>query len=474
MKSGHVSRRAFLQTSLLASAGTMVPGFLYGEEPMEKNLEPIRMGAIGVGAQGAYNAQEFNKQADLVAVSDLDPDYIVGKLLDDKKLGVKKGDDVIIPEFYSDYRHLLARNDIDAVMIATPDHWHTKIAIEALQSGKHVYCQKPLTLTLEENVLIKKAAEKYGKIFQVGTQRRTQKHMMLAALIVRGGFLGEIQRVQCVLNEGRESGPLQKFSVPGRLDWNTWVGQASMRDYIASSAEPGEFWKKWSGLSLPDQSNGHLTFRWWHDFAGGKFTDWGAHYIDIALWALNRQTPGTGPVEIDGTEATFLVPYENGRPTVDNVYNTAITFDVKCRFEKCDAGNAFEMTVASTAPEKDGILFEGTKGRIHVNCDRIKGKLIEEGIENQFTDEDYRNLFNGKPVEDHFSHFIRCIREGGTPISDVPSHIQAMNICHLCGISTRLKRPVVWNDAECQITGDDQAASFFSYAQRKGFELPDV
>lgn len=472
-----MKRRDFLKTAAAAGAavGTaaFVPYFTSAAAGQEKS-ERLRMGAIGIGAQGSYNASEFNKRTDLVAVSDLDLDYFLGKMLEKKTLGVKKGEDVVIPEFYDDYRRLLDRDDLDAVMIATPDHWHTKIAIEAMQSGKHVFCQKPLTLTLEEDALIKKAVEKYGKVFQVGTQRRTQKQMMTAALIVRKGLLGEIKRVQCILNEGRQSGPLQKFPVPGKLDWNRWIGQAPMRDYIASSAGPGEFWKNWGGLSLPDQSNGHLTFRWWHDFAGGKFTDWGAHYVDIALWALERQTAGTGPVEVNGEGAEFLVPYKNGYATVDNIYNTAIKFDVKCRFEAAGSLPAFEMIVGSSAPEKDGILFEGTKGRIHVNCERIKGKLIEEGIEKQFTPEDYASLWNGKPVESHWDNFLRCVREGGKPISDVASHVQAMHICHLCGISTRLNRPISWNDAEGKITGDDEAASFWGRKQREGFELPTV
>ena len=472
MKRTNPNRRDFMRLSLLAAAGAVSPYFstLKAQEKPPR----IRMGAIGIGAQGKYNALEFNKRADILAVSDLDLDYQLGTLLNEKRLGVQSGEDVKIPEFYADYRRVLDRDDIDAVLIATPDHWHTKIAVEALQAGKHVYCQKPLTLTLAENVLIQSAVDKYGKIFQVGTQRRTQKHMQFAALIVRGGFLGEIKKVSCVLNEGRTSGALQKYPVPGKLDWNTWVGQAPMRDYIASSAGPGQFWKSWDGLQLPDQSNGHLTFRWWHDFAGGKFTDWGAHYVDIALWALNRQKRGTGPVEVNGQGAEFLVPYKDGYATVDNIYNTAIKFDVKCRFDACDSGPAFEMRVASTAPEKDGILFEGTKGRIHVNCDRIKGKLIEEGIEKQFTDDDFSKLFGGKPVEDHFSHFLRCIREGGTPISDAPSHIQAMSVCHLCGISTRLNRPIQWDDTAQKIVGDEQAATFFAREQRKGFELPTV
>ena len=459
------TRRDFVKASTILSIAGLVPWYSTSVKAEEKPR--LKMGCIGVGSQGAGNALSFNPLFDIVAVSDLDEDYRIGKLLAAKALGPKKGNDVRIPDFYKDYRRLLDQKDIDAVCIATPDHWHVKIAIEALQAGKHVYCQKPLTLTLEENILIRKAVAKYGKIFQVGTQRRTQTNeFLLAALIVRGGHLGKIRRVICNLNEGRKSLALQKYPLPGKLDWNMFVGQAPMRDYIASSAEPG---KKWGGLNLPDQSNGLLTFRWWHDFAGGKFTDWGAHYIDAALWALNRQTIGSGPVSVDASGSEFLVPYKDGKPTIDNIYNTAVKFNVKCLF-----ADGLELLVTSEGPDGDGVLFEGEKGRVHVNCGRIKGKLIEQGIKQEFKPEDYEKMYNGKPVESHWQNFLRCCLEGGTPISDVPSHVLAMNVCHLCGISSRINRPIQWDPTAEKIVGDDLAESFFSYKQRKGFELPTV
>ena len=467
--------RVFLQSAAGAAAALTLGRFpkLRGEEPPR-----LRMGAIGVGAQGYWNTRELAELTDMAAVCDLDLDYVLGKALEDKKITRKQGEERILPEVYSDYRRILDRDDIDAVVIATPDHWHTKIAVEALQAGKHVYCQKPLTLTLAENVLFEKAVEKYpDRVVQVGTQRRTFKQTMQAALLIRGGYLGDIQKITCVLGEGRESGHLQKFPVPGKLDWNTWVGQAPMRDYLATQDWEGSCWRD-GNLSLPDQSNGHQLFRWWHDFSGGKFTDWGAHFVDLALWALDRQSVGTGPSLIDGTDATFPVPHKDGYPVEDDCYQTAVTFRVKCRFDQVDSCPAFELNIISGSKEQNdpdfGILFEGTKGRIHINDQRIKGKLIEEGAADQFTDDDYTAIFNGLPVEDHFSNFVRCASGGGKPISDVPTHVQALNVCHLAAISSRLNRPIEWDDAKRQIVGDDQAASFFARDQRKGFELPEV
>ncbi|MBO7722288.1 MAG: Gfo/Idh/MocA family oxidoreductase [Thermoguttaceae bacterium] len=153
-----MKRRHFLQSAAGAAAALTLGRFpkLRGEEPPR-----LRMGAIGVGAQGYWNTRELAELTDMAAVCDLDLDYVLGKALEDKKITRKQGEERILPEVYSDYRRILDRDDIDAVVIATPDHWHTKIAIEALQAGKHVYCQKPLTLTLAENVLFEKAVEKY-------------------------------------------------------------------------------------------------------------------------------------------------------------------------------------------------------------------------------------------------------------------------------------------------------------------------
>ncbi|MBO7679714.1 MAG: Gfo/Idh/MocA family oxidoreductase [Thermoguttaceae bacterium] len=467
-----MKRRTFLQSAAAALTLGRFPK-LRGEEPPR-----LRMGAVGVGAQGYWNAEKLSQITDMVALCDLDLDYCIRRALDQKTIVVRRGDETILPDVCTDYRRILERDDIDAVVIATPDHWHTKIAIEALQAGKHVYCQKPLTLTLAENVLFEKAAEKYrGLVCQVGTQRRTYKQMMQAALLVRGGYLGEIQKITCVLGPGAKGEKLRKFPVPGKLDWNTWVGQAPMRDYLASQDLEGGYWRD-GKLSIPGQSNCHQHFRWWHAFSGGKFTDWGAHFVDLALWALDRQRVGTGPSLIDGSDAAFPVPHKDGYPVEDDCYQTAVTFRVKCRFDQVGSYPAFELDIISGSKEDHdpefGILFEGTKGRIHINDKRIKGKLIEEGAADQFTDDDYASFFNGLPVEDHFENFVRCASSGGKPISDVPTHVQALNICHLAAISSRLGRPIEWDDQRRAIVGDDQAASFFARDQRKGFELPEV
>lgn len=461
------SRRKFIQSAAVLTASLATPYFELSSPKSVSAQAPsdrIRVAGVGVGSRGMANIAEFNGISDIVAICDVDSEYGLARVLSDSRIGVKTGDKTVAPDAYSDYRRILDRDDVDVVAIGTPDHWHTKIAIEAMQSGKHVFCEKPLTLTLEENQLIRAAQKKYGKVFQVGTQQRSMvNQFMKATALVRKGLLGDIVRTTCIIDQGRYSGEIPKCDPPKTLDWEVWQGQAPLHDYIYENR------KEFFSASNMGQSRGHLMFRWWFEYSGGKITDWGAHHIDIALWALGRQTLGTGPVSIDGSDAKFIVPYKDGYATKDNVYNTPITFNVRCRFS-----DGTEFDVVSDAKDKNGILFEGTKGRIHVNRERIAGKPIDDGILSEITREDLIELYKGKPIEGHKQNFLRCIREGGVPVSNVEENVLGMNVCHLANISCRLQREIRWDSAAEKIVGDEQAASFFSREQRKGYELPKL
>ncbi|MCO6043914.1 Gfo/Idh/MocA family oxidoreductase [Aeoliella sp. ICT_H6.2] len=436
------SRRQFLATSAAAAA---VPYFAWNQKAFandEKNDRP-NIGCIGVGSMGTGDARGHAHFGDVVAVCDVDMGH-ARRAKNDDNIGKGKAD------MYEDYRKVLDRDDIDVVSIVTPDHWHVKIAIEALQAGKHVFCQKPLTLTLEENQLIRNACKKYPDlVFTVGTQQRSQKDLFLRAVnMVQKGLLGDITKVTAGINGSPTGGPFKAVVPPADLDWYMWLGQAPLTDYMEKRC--------------------HYEFRWWYEYSGGKFTDWGAHHVDIATWALDQQGEGKGPVEVDGTDANHPVPFENGYPTVDNKYNTSHDFDVVCKY---DNGTVLHVTSRG----ENGILFEGTKGRIFVNRGKITGKPIEEKWdEGEFTTADVEKLYKGKPYEGHKSNFYRCIREGGQPVSDVFSHVQAMNICHLSSVASRLNRKINWDPKAEQITGDDQAATFFARRQRPGFEIPRI
>ncbi len=465
--SSNLNRRNFLKSSAAMAAAATVFPWVETSKPVwaQATSDRLRMGSIGVGSMGRGDAHGFNNLCDIVAICDLDEDYGLARTIN-SGIGKKneKGE-TIAPDTYKDYRRVLERDDIDVVAVVTPDHWHVKIAVEALQAGKHVFCQKPLTLTLEENQIIRKAVEKYGKTFQVGTQQRSQyNEFALATLLIRQGRLGEIKKVTCDIGASPTCDrDIPKMDAPANFDWNMYLGQAPYTDFLGD----GDFLSANNNDNRFGRTRCHYEFRWWYEYSGGKFTDWGAHHIDCALWAMGLDKFGTGPVSIDGTNAKHPVPFKDGYPTVNNRYNTAHEFDIVLKLT-----NGCEMHVVSGSPDGNGILFEGTKGRLHVSRGRCKGKVIEELTPETFPkQEEFDALYNGKPFEGHKENFIRCIREGGKPVSDVWSHVQAMNCCHLCGIAARLNREIKWDVNAEKIVGDEQAASFWAREQRKGFEI---
>ena len=446
MTQKQTTRRDFLKTSAAtATAGAVIPYFAWSPKAFANvaaNDRP-RIGCIGVGSMGTGDARGHAGFGDVLAVCDVDSGH-AERAKNHDKIGKGKAD------AYGDYRKVLEREDIDVVSVVTPDHWHVKIAIEALQAGKHVFCQKPLTLTLEENQLIRNACKKYNdRVFLVGTQQRSSSRLFLRAVnMVQKGLLGDIKKVTTGIGGGVVGGPFPIVDPPAQLDWDFWLGQAPKVDYR--------------------QKRCHYQFRWWYEYSGGKFTDWGAHHVDIATWAIEQDKAGMGPVEIDGTDAKHPVEYKDGYATVDDSYNTSQDFAVKCKFE-----NGIEMNVTSRGD--NGILFEGSKGRIFVSRGKITGTPIEENWdEGKFGPEDLTRLYKGRQHEGHKNNFYRCIAEGGLPVSDVFSHVQAMNTCHLSAIAARLGRVIKWDPKTERIVGDEQAAGFFARTPRKGFEIPRV
>lgn len=439
------NRRDFIRSSTLAAAGaTTLPYFAWSEKAFanESANDRPQIGCIGVGSMGTGDARGHARFGDVIAVCDVDSRH-ADRAKNHADIGKGKAD------AYKDYRKVLERDDIDVVSIVTPDHWHVKIAIEALEAGKHVFCQKPLTLTLEENQLIRKACEQHkDKVFIVGTQQRSDRKKFLRAInMVQKGLLGDIKNITVGINGGVVGGPFPVVDPPSELDWDMWLGQAPKVDYREKRC--------------------HYQFRWWYEYSGGKFTDWGAHHVDIATWAIGQDGPGMGPVEIDGTDAKHPVAYKDGYTTVDDSFNTAHDYSVKCKF-----ADGIVMDVTSRGD--NGILFEGTEGRLFVNRGKITGKPIDEKWdEGKYNEEDRIRLYKGKKPEGHKDNFYRCIREGGLPLSDVFTHIQAMGTCHLAAIAARLGRKITW-DPNTEAFGDEEAAKFFARERRAGFEILDL
>ena len=213
------------------------------------------------------------------------------------------------------------------------------------------------------------------------------------------------------------------------------------------------------------KSRCHYEFRWWYEYSGGKMTDWGAHHVDIAQWAIEQNGPDQGPVSVEPIMAEHPVPFKDGMPQQDDRYNAATKFDVKVMF-----GNGVEMHIVNSSPDRNGILFEGTKGRFHVSRGAMKGAPVEALKENPLPEDAVEKLYGGKPTS-HMENFIKCVKSREKPISDVWSHHRAMTTCHLANIAIRLDETLEWDAVKQEITNSDKGRMMQSREQRQGYEI---
>lgn len=438
------NRRSFMKsTAFSAASAALTPYWLTSTTAAQQPVasDRIRVGAIGVGDRCRWLMQEARGMSDIVAVADVDARNVRRAIeqLDGK------------PEGYSDYRKLLERKDIDAVIIATPDHWHTKTAIESMQSGRDVYCEKPLTLTIEEGKQICKVAKDTNRVFQVGTQQRSDRDRFLTArAIVQDGRIGDVKRVWVAIGGGDRGGPFKKEMCPAELNYEMWLGQAPLVDYIPERV--------------------YYTFRWWYDYSGGKLTDWGAHHVDIAQWVLGMDD--TSPISIEPLSVTHPVPFKDGYPTVDNAYNTATNFKLKCKF-----ANGVDLRIHDSVNEPNvadfgnGVLFEGSKGRLFVNRERVSGKPVEELADNPLPEDALSKAYKGHEPTHHMQNYFDCVKSREQPISDVFSHHQILTTCHLSNIALRLDKTVNWDPESEQIIGDEEVSYFASRPQREAYKI---
>ncbi|MGY8770005.1 MAG: Gfo/Idh/MocA family protein [Pirellulales bacterium] len=451
--SRQTTRRQFVQGMAAAgAAGILLPSSERAFGAESPNERPV-FATIGLRNQGWSITSKSFKFADFAALADVDSNVLGANVEKTEKKQGKK------PDSYKDYRKVLDRKDIDAVMIATPDHWHTKIAVEAMYAGKDVYCEKPLTLTISEGKLIEKVVKETGRVFQVGTMQRTEssQRFLQAIAIVKNGRIGTVKKVTCGIGGMVASPVIPVASVPEALDWDFWLGPAQKVDYRALPEM-----RKGYGGGVPLYSNAHYAFRNWHEYSGGKLTDWGAHHVDIACWALGASD--TGPSKVTPLEFSLPVAYKDGQPLVHDQYNAATSFKIKV-----DMPNNVEMIIQSEGD--NGILFEGTKGRIFVNRGRISGSPVEALKDNPLPDGAIEDVYGGKVSENHTANFVDSIKSRKQPISDVWSHNRMLEICHLSNIAMRLDRELKWDPSKREIVGDDQANSFLSRENRKGFEI---
>lgn len=450
------NRRDFLKTTTAVGAGFSVPCVYQSTDTMsamtrEKN-DRIPIGLIGAGGMGNGNMRAAKPWVDVVAIADVDQTRCNSS---NQSLSNGKADT------YSDYQKILDRDDIKVVHIATPDHWHTKPLIEAMYAGKDVYCEKPLTLTIAEGQLIRQVQKETGRIIQVGTQQRSTFNLFTKAIaLVADGRLGKIKRMECCIGGAPKCDAIPSVEIPSGLDWDRWLGPAPKAPYLNRPDSSGK--NRWGN------TNCHHEFRWWYEYSGGKLTDWGAHHVDIANWALKSNGQTKGPISISG-KSEHPVEFKDGVPVERNRYNTATSFAFTVKYP-----GDVEMIIKSEG--RNGVLIEGDKGRIFVSRRTLDGAPVKALKQNPLPEDAVQKVYKGLPMEQnerraHWANFLYCHREQKEPISDVHSHMEMLNVCHLAGISARLGRTLKWDDKNEQIIGDDIANSFLERPYRKGYEI---
>jgi predicted dehydrogenase len=450
-----LSRREFLRAagrgSLALGAGLALPNLFLNRTRAATGQNPselVRVGFIGVGGQGNGNLRAMMKNA--VAVCDVDQDHLAKA-----KESVEKATGRTCAAF-SDYRKLLEDKSIDAVCVSTPDHWHTLPTIHACEAGKDVYCEKPLTLTIREGQVMRSVARRTRRIVQTGSQQRSDAKFLKAAEYVRNGRLGKIKRVLVGLtgvNYAERAKPLQvpDSEPPPELDYDFWLGPAPWRPY--------------------NKYRVHYLFRFFWDYSGGQMTNWGAHHLDIAQWALGMDE--SGPVEIQG-EGVFNAAKLFETPERFSItYKYANGVVVECRSPRSEATVLLPDKVAQANEILEGknaftgCIFEGEKGLLYVNRGVVRvwpDTLFEEPIKDSDT-----RLYASK---EHHDNWLECIKTRKLPICDVAIGHRSATVCHLGNIAIRTGKKIKWDPVKERILSEAKLAKWADKPYRAPWRLP--
>ena len=446
------SRRGFLGATAALSVPMFIPRSVFGDEKNAPANETIVLGCVGMGKIGyGDHLPDFLKMrgVKVAAVCDVDT---TRRTTAKKAVDKAYGDTACA--VYNDYRDILARNDINAVVCATPDHWHALVALDTCKAGKDIYCEKPLTNNLMEAKRLIDVIGKSKIIFQTGSQQRASHEFRYACELIRNGHLGKIKRVLVAVG-----GPPKPCDLPGQemepgLDWDRWLGPAPMRPYS-------------SILSPRGMHDNFPRWRAYCEYAGGYVADWGAHHFDIVQWAFDMDK--SGPIEIispsdprnlkAGTGVTFL--YANGAEVIHcNTDGATFLDDQKVKIP-------------------NGVRFIGEKGELFVT----RGKLTSEpgAVVEQPIGENEVHLYKA-PADSHAGHrrdWLNCVRSRKTPNCPVEIGARSVAVCHLVNIAYLHAaelggKSLKWDPEKWEFVGNDAANKWrdYPYARRKGYELP--
>ncbi|MDT8301562.1 MAG: Gfo/Idh/MocA family oxidoreductase [Sedimentisphaerales bacterium] len=448
-KSRLSSRRDFLKCATAGMMGTYGMPYLVSNSALGAGAPSnrINVGCIGTGNMGFTDLQGLMHQDDtqIIAVCDVNRGSFgyktaeqfrgrepARKLVNDyygqkKRSGVYKGTDA-----YNDFRDLLARDDIDAVSVTTPDHWHAIPTILAARSGKHIYCQKPLSLTIAEGRAMVEAVRRYGVILQTGSQHRSKQRMRFACELVRNGRIGRVKRVLTSLGRHGLRFDLDTWHptpVPDGFDYDLWLGPAPLAPH--------------------QEHRCFYTFRFVQDYSGGETTNTGAHKFDIVQWGLG--TERTGPVEIEDLGSEF---------PKTGLFDTVSRIHFRARY-----ANGVEL-ICTPSGTGGAVRFEGTEGWVHMDWNSFR--THPESLMDTVIGPNEIHLYESS---DHKRNFLDCIKSGQDPIAPVEVGHRSASICHLANIAMRLNRKLNWSPDEEHFINDEQANRFLSKPIRTPWHL---
>jgi predicted dehydrogenase len=421
MKKVPYTRRRFLGQAAGLASGVMAAPYFVPATAFGAN-EKIIVGFIGVGGRGMQNSPAHMGR--IAAACDVDKDHLASAL---NKFGSNcKG--------YSDFRHVLDRKDIDAVVITTPDHWHAIPTIAACKAGKHVYCEKPLSLFVTEGRKMVEAARANKVVVQCGSQQRTTPQFLLAAELFRKGAVGKMKEVRVGIPAVNfKPPPVPDSDPPPSLDYDFWLGPAPYRPY--------------------NEKRVHYLFRFFWDYSGGQMTNFGAHDLDITQLALGMDD--SGPTKISGT-AEF---HPEGWYEVPN----------KCRITY-EYANGVKVLLGQEQPDiEKKIVFVGSEGTISVSRSKLDSNppdIVAKALkENPIV------LGFKTATEDHHQNWMDCIKSGERPNADVEIGHRSATVCHLGNIAVRTGTVIQWDPGAEKVIGNEEAAAMLTRPYRKPWTL---
>jgi predicted dehydrogenase len=393
----------------------------------------LRFGLIGSGGRGSQDWETFLKQPEVSPVAVCD----VYQPFRERGVAMTEGR----AKAFKDFRELLDRKDIDAVIVAVPDHWHALITIAACQAGKDVYCEKPLSLTVVEGRKMVEAARQYNRVVQAGSQQRSGAHYAEAVKLIQAGGIGQVHRIRAGMQRniypGLKPTALQS-GLTDQLDWDMWLGPAPARPF--------------------DPFRCIYNFRWFWDYSGGQMTNWGAHHLDIARWIVGAKAP----VAVSGAGGRYALKDGGETPDVQEVSYQFPGVVVTWTSSEISQGEPFTLDIFGTKG-----MLSLTRGGFEVKPEMASkdGKKLKEPLMEPLR-ADGTDL-NGA----HARNFLDCVKSRRKPNADVEEgHLSAV-MCHLGNISTRLGRTLRWDAEKERIAGDPEANQWLERQYRGNWRL---